>query len=255
MLKHSENLEPCLFSGSATNLTAGCLSECKINTYVLIFDTAKFMWSVQSFNPKTYKMTSEDNEEAKKKYITKCMRNFIQNNAVVPTELSEVMLSYLLDAAKKNLLYHKTLATYVNHLHYSMRSVGSIFSEVKRQRYLKKFAILQNSSLIQTLAINSRLVQMIAVSTTERNIILDHIKTVVDEDGYWTTHLEVIELFYQILENDEVDFESIDSTLRSITNINMIKSKYLSNVVYKIMKHYCDTGLVEQADSLYNFIR
>ena len=204
------------------------LSECKINTYVLIFLTAEFMWSDKSFNPKTYKMTSEDSEETKKivKYITLCMETYMQNNATIPTELSELMLSLLLDAAKNNILTPKLMSTYFNHLHYSMRSVGSIISEVKRQRYLKQFAAFQSSSLVRTLAVNSRLVQMIALSATERRIVLDHIKTVVDEDNefsYWTTHLEVIELFYQMLDNDGVDFVSMDSTIRNITNINMIK--------------------------------
>ena len=201
-------------------------------------------------------MESEDNEEDKKiNYISKCMEHYFLKNAAIPMELAEVLLSYIFDAANEKILKSKFISGYFNCLHHSMRFTDSTLSEETRLMYLEKVISLPKKH-VQSLVLKSRVLQMIAVNSTERRIFLRHIYTAdgTYDSDLWTTHLKLFDLFYQTLDNNEVKFESFDMTIRSINNIHMIESKYLSNIVYKTMKYYLDNGRTKQAKSLFHFI-
>ena len=198
-------------------------------------------------------LVDNKNNKSIAKYVTICMKTTLWNNAAVPVELREVMMSCIFHAASKNLFKPKTIAKHFNCLHHSMRFADCTFSEDSRRKYLEMISGLP-ADLIRHLTLNSRVVQIIAVNATERQTFFNHIKNIISDEDYWTTHVCVLDMFYQIL-NDEIDFELIDSKIQNITNINMTVSKYLSIIVYKIMKHYFHADQTEKANSLYNFVR
>ena len=113
------------------------------------------------------------------------------------------------------------MVKYINYLHNSMKSMDSILSQATRLKFLEQISSLPKS-LVRTLTLESRLVQMIAVNASERAIFLDQLQTDESQTNFWSTHLQVFELFYQIFDNDDIDFELIDRTIRGITNITNI---------------------------------